>query len=233
MLAGCSRKGDRTYARLVTSRRVDGKVVKETSDLGRVVDRRRNVFRSRERGTSALDTSTPGPASSARHPRAGGRCRRRGWSSTSATRGRSTRWRPRRACGGRWTRRRRPTPTSSGACACTTRSRPRSPTAWPGAGGRAAGRASPTPRPASRPSARASCRGASATRRRRGGPSTRASRGVFCQVKLSKRDCGGNLGPRLARSLSQLHGKGYGPSPGHVVRIRHHPYDSPISGRFP
>ena len=55
MFAGCSGRGDRTCARLVTSRRVDGKVVRETSDLGRVVDRRRNVFRSRERATSALD----------------------------------------------------------------------------------------------------------------------------------------------------------------------------------
>ena len=66
MFAGYSRKGDRTYARLVTSRRVDGKVVKETSNLGRVVDRRRNVFRSRERGTSAFDPGTgefgPAPA---------------------------------------------------------------------------------------------------------------------------------------------------------------------------
>ena len=66
MLAGCSRKGDRTYARLVTSRRVDGRVARETSDLGRVVDRRRNVFRSRERGTSASDPGTgefgPAPA---------------------------------------------------------------------------------------------------------------------------------------------------------------------------
>ena len=66
MFAGCSRKGDRAYARLVTSRRVDGRVVEETSDLGRVVDRRRNVFRSRERGTSASDPGTgefgPAPA---------------------------------------------------------------------------------------------------------------------------------------------------------------------------
>ena len=50
MFVSYSRKGDRTYARLVTSRRVDGKVVKETSNLGRVVDRRRSVFRlSRDR----------------------------------------------------------------------------------------------------------------------------------------------------------------------------------------
>ena len=55
MFVSYSRKGDRTYARLVTSRRVDGKVVKETSNLGRVVDRERHVFRSRERGTSAFD----------------------------------------------------------------------------------------------------------------------------------------------------------------------------------
>ena len=46
-------------------------------------------------------------------------------------------------------------------------------------------------------------------------------------------DCGGNLGPRLARSRNQLHGKGYGPSPGHVVQTGHHPHDSPISDRFP
>ena len=66
MSAGHPRRGDRTYARLVTSRRVDGKVARETSDLGRVVDRRRNEFRSRERGTSALDPGTgelgPAPA---------------------------------------------------------------------------------------------------------------------------------------------------------------------------
>ena len=66
MFAGCSGRGDRAYARLVTSRRVDGRVARETSDLGRVVDRRRNVFRSRERGTSALDPGTgelgPAPA---------------------------------------------------------------------------------------------------------------------------------------------------------------------------
>ena len=58
-------------------------------------------------------------------------------------------------------------------------------------------------------------------------------RTVFCQIVLNKRDCGGSLGPRLARSWSQLHGRGYGPSPGHVVRTGHHPYDSPISGRLP
>ena len=66
MFVSYSRKGDRTYARLVTSRRVDGKVVKETSNLGRVVDRRRNVFRSRERGTFTFDPGTgefgPAPA---------------------------------------------------------------------------------------------------------------------------------------------------------------------------
>ena len=66
MFAGHPRRGDGAYARLVTSRRVDGRVVRETSDLGRVVDRRRNVFRSRERGTSALDPGTgefgPAPA---------------------------------------------------------------------------------------------------------------------------------------------------------------------------
>ena len=66
MLAGCSRRGDRAYARLVTSRRVDGRVARETSDLGRVVDRRRNVFRSRERGTFTFDPGTgefgPAPA---------------------------------------------------------------------------------------------------------------------------------------------------------------------------
>ena len=55
MFAGHPRRGDGAYARLVTSRRVDGRVVRETSDLGRVVDRGRNVFRSRGRGTSALD----------------------------------------------------------------------------------------------------------------------------------------------------------------------------------
>ena len=66
MFAGCSRRGDRACARLVTSRRVVGRVVEETSDLGRVVDRGRNEFRSRERGTSALDPGTgefgPAPA---------------------------------------------------------------------------------------------------------------------------------------------------------------------------
>ena len=66
MFVSYSSKGDAVYARLVTSRRVDGKVVKETSDLGRVVDCGRNVFRSRERGTSALDPGTgefgPAPA---------------------------------------------------------------------------------------------------------------------------------------------------------------------------
>ena len=66
MFAGHPRRGDGAYARLVTSRRVDGRVVRETSDLGRVVDRGRNVFRSRERGTSALDPGTgefgPAPA---------------------------------------------------------------------------------------------------------------------------------------------------------------------------
>ena len=55
MFVSYSRKGDRTYARLVTSRRVDGKVVKETSNLGRVVDREGHVFRSRERGTFTFD----------------------------------------------------------------------------------------------------------------------------------------------------------------------------------
>ncbi len=66
MFAGHPRRGDGAYARLVTSRRVDGRVVRETSDLGRVVDRERHVFRSRERGTSALDPGTgelgPAPA---------------------------------------------------------------------------------------------------------------------------------------------------------------------------
>ena len=55
MFVSYSRKGDKTYARMVTSRRVGGVVVKETSNLGRVVDRERHVFRSRERGTSAFD----------------------------------------------------------------------------------------------------------------------------------------------------------------------------------
>ena len=54
MFVSYSRKGDKTYARMVTSRRVGGVVVKETSNLGRVVDRERHVFRGRERGTSAL-----------------------------------------------------------------------------------------------------------------------------------------------------------------------------------
>ena len=70
MFAGYSRKGDRTYARLVTSRRVDGKVVKETGDPGRVAGREGHVFRSRERGTSALDPKCggfgPAPAGEAR-----------------------------------------------------------------------------------------------------------------------------------------------------------------------
>lgn len=55
MFAGYSRRGDRTYARMAASRRVGGVVARETSNLGRVVDRERHVFRSRERGTSALD----------------------------------------------------------------------------------------------------------------------------------------------------------------------------------
>ena len=70
MFAGHPRRGDGAYARLVTSRRVDGRVVRETSDLGRVVDCGRNVFRSRERGTSALDPKCggfgPAPAGEAR-----------------------------------------------------------------------------------------------------------------------------------------------------------------------
>ena len=66
MFVSYSRKGDATYARAVTSRRVDGRVVKETSNLGRVVDRERHVFRSRERGTFTFDPETgefgPAPA---------------------------------------------------------------------------------------------------------------------------------------------------------------------------
>ena len=66
MFVSYSRKGDKTYARMVTSRRVGGVVVKETSNLGRVVDRERHVFRSRERGASAFDPKTgefgPAPA---------------------------------------------------------------------------------------------------------------------------------------------------------------------------
>ena len=71
MFVSYSRKGDRTYARLVTSRRVDGKVVKETSNLGRVVDREGHVFRSRERGTFTFDPRTGefGPAPSGGWPR--------------------------------------------------------------------------------------------------------------------------------------------------------------------
>lgn len=70
MFVSYSRKGDKTYARAVTSRRVDGKVVKETSNLGRVVDRERNVFRSRERGTFTFDPATGefGPAPSGDWP---------------------------------------------------------------------------------------------------------------------------------------------------------------------
>ena len=44
MFVSYSRKGDKTYARMVTSRRVGGVVVKETSNLGRVVDRERHVL---------------------------------------------------------------------------------------------------------------------------------------------------------------------------------------------
>ena len=66
MFVSYSDKGGATYARLVTSRRVDGRVVKETSNLGRVVDRERHVFRSRERGTFTFDPETgeygPAPA---------------------------------------------------------------------------------------------------------------------------------------------------------------------------
>ena len=54
MFVSYSRKGDKTYAKMVTSRRIGGVVAGETSNLGRVVDRERHVFRSRERGTSAL-----------------------------------------------------------------------------------------------------------------------------------------------------------------------------------
>ena len=66
MFVSYSRKGDKVYARIVESRRVDGVVVKETRNLGRVVDRERNVFRSRERGTFTFDPATgefgPAPA---------------------------------------------------------------------------------------------------------------------------------------------------------------------------
>lgn len=66
MFVSYSTKGGATYARLVTSRRVEGRVVKETSNLGRVVDRERNVYRSRERGTFTFDPETgefgPAPA---------------------------------------------------------------------------------------------------------------------------------------------------------------------------
>ena len=66
MFVSYSRKGDKTYAKMVTSRRIGGVVAGETSNLGRVVDRERHVFRSRERGTSALDPGTgelgPAPA---------------------------------------------------------------------------------------------------------------------------------------------------------------------------
>ena len=70
MFVSYSAKGDAVYARLVTSRRVEGKVVKETSNLGRVVDRERNVFRSRERGTFTFDPATGefGPAPSGGWP---------------------------------------------------------------------------------------------------------------------------------------------------------------------
>ena len=46
-------------------------------------------------------------------------------------------------------------------------------------------------------------------------------------------DCGGNLGPRLARSRSQLHGRGHGPSPGHLVRTGRRPHGGPTPGRLP
>ena len=71
MFVSYSSKGDAVYARLVTSRRVDGKVVKETSNLGRVVDREGHVFRSRERGTFTFDPRTGefGPAPSGGWPR--------------------------------------------------------------------------------------------------------------------------------------------------------------------
>ena len=66
MFVSYSRKGDKTYARMAASRRVGGVVVKETSNLGRVVDRERHVFRSRERGTFTFDPKTgefgPAPA---------------------------------------------------------------------------------------------------------------------------------------------------------------------------
>ena len=55
MLAGRSGRGDRTCARMAASRRVGGVAARETGDPGRVAGRERHVFRSRERGTSALD----------------------------------------------------------------------------------------------------------------------------------------------------------------------------------
>ena len=66
MFVSYSRKGDKTYAKMVTSRRIGGVVAGETSNLGRVVDRERHVFRSRERGTFTFDPKTgefgPAPA---------------------------------------------------------------------------------------------------------------------------------------------------------------------------
>lgn len=67
MFVSYNRKGGALYARLVTSRREGGRVVKETTNLGRVVDRERGVYRSRERGTFTFDAATgefgPAPAS--------------------------------------------------------------------------------------------------------------------------------------------------------------------------
>ena len=66
MFVSYSRKGDKTYARMAASRRVGGVVARETSNPGRVAGRERHAFRSRERGTSALDPKTgefgPAPA---------------------------------------------------------------------------------------------------------------------------------------------------------------------------
>ena len=150
MFVSYSRKGDKTYARLVTSRRVDGKVVKETSNLGRVVDRERHVFRSRERGTFTFDPKTgefgPAPAGDWPAPPEGlvldfGDAWAPGSLATSE---------------GLWGAPGAASPSDSDepGCLCLHYAlAPRGPGASRAAGGRAAGRASPTPRPASRPSA--------------------------------------------------------------------------------
>ena len=176
MLAGHSGRGDRTCARMAASRRVGGVAARETSDPGRVAGRERHVFRGRERGASALDPKGggfgPAPAG--------------GWPAPpeGPVPGLGDAWAPGPPATpeGLWGAPGAASPSDSDGpgCPCPRHAlAPSQPNCLAGCWweGGWAGRASPTPRPGSRPSARASCRGTSATRRRGGGPSTRASRG--------------------------------------------------------